>query len=47
MTHVKQGWQAHPIPTHDLWIAALAIQHDLALCTSDAHFQHIAQLPRC
>jgi predicted nucleic acid-binding protein len=35
------------IPTNDLWIAALAIQHDLVLCTSDAHFHHFPQLPRC
>lgn len=36
-----------PIPTNDLWIAALVIQHHLVFCTSDAHFQHIPQLPRC
>lgn len=36
-----------PIPTNDLWIAALVIQHQLVLCTSDAHFQHLPQLPRC
>jgi predicted nucleic acid-binding protein len=36
-----------PIPTNDLWIAALVLQHDLVLCTTDAHFQHIAQLARC
>lgn len=35
------------IPTNDLWIAALAVQHDLVLCTSDAHFLHFPQLPRC
>lgn len=34
------------IPTNDLWIAALAVQHHLVLCTSDAHFQHLPQLPR-
>lgn len=39
--------QGKPIPTNDIWIAALAIQHHLVLCTSDAHFQHIPQLPRC
>src|SRR3982750_1759174 len=27
-----------PIPTNDLWIAALAIQHDLTLDTGDKHF---------
>jgi tRNA(fMet)-specific endonuclease VapC len=35
------------IPTNDLWIAALVIQHNLILCTSDSHFQHLPQLPRC
>ncbi len=35
------------IPTNDLWIAALALQHGLILCTTDAHFDNIPQLPRC
>jgi len=35
------------IPNNDLWIAALAIQHSLILCTSDAHFEHFPQLPKC
>ena len=39
--------KGHAIPTNDLWIAALAIQHDLILCTSDAHFELIPQLPKC
>ena len=39
--------QGTPIPTNDIWIAALAIQHQLVLCTSDTHFLHIAQLPLC
>ncbi len=34
------------IPQNDLWIAALALQHGLHLCTSDAHFDHIPQLLR-
>lgn len=34
------------IPQNDIWIAALAIQHNLWLCTSDAHFDHIPQLLR-
>jgi tRNA(fMet)-specific endonuclease VapC len=33
-----------PIPDNDLWIAALAIQHDLALITRDRHFRRIPQL---
>ncbi len=36
--------QATPIPTNDLWIAALVIQHDLALLTRDSHFKHVPQL---
>lgn len=36
-----------PIPTNDLWIAALTIQHNLILCTSDHHFQHFPQIPKC
>src|SRR5580693_7436430 len=32
-----------PIPDNDLWIAALALQHDLALVTRDRHFQCIPQ----
>lgn len=36
-----------PIPTNDLWIAALVVQHNLILCTSDPHFQHLPQVVRC
>lgn len=32
-----------PIPINDLWIAALAIQHDLTLLTRD---EHVALVPR-
>ena len=35
------------IPINDLWIAALVVQHDLVLCTSDAHFQHLPQVVKC
>jgi predicted nucleic acid-binding protein len=30
-----------PIPSNDLWIAASALQHGLALYTLDVHFQKI------
>ena len=30
--------QGKPIPTNDLWIAALAIQHNLPVFTYDKHF---------
>ena len=33
-----------PIPDNDLWIAALALEHNLLLITRDKHFQHIPQL---
>lgn len=39
--------QGMSIPTNDLWIAALAVQHNLILCTSDAHFLHLPQVARC
>lgn len=33
-----------PIPTHDIWIAASAMQHGLVVLTTDAHFDHIPQV---
>lgn len=33
--------RGRPIPENDLWIAAIARQHDLPLVTRDAHFQAI------
>ncbi len=35
------------IPTNDLWIAALALQFDLDLCSSDAHFDDLEGLRLC
>ena len=35
-----------PIPTNDLWIAALAIQHDLVLFSRDRHFDALPQIAR-
>jgi tRNA(fMet)-specific endonuclease VapC len=35
-----------PVPDNDLWIAALALQHDLLLITRDKHFEKIPQLLR-
>ena len=35
-----------PIPTNDIWIAALTIQHGLVLYARDAHFDHLPQIPR-
>jgi predicted nucleic acid-binding protein len=36
-----------PIPTNDLWIAALAMQHGHMLCTLDKHFSCIDNLLIC
>jgi len=33
-----------PIPTNDIWIAAVAFQNGLRLFTRDAHFQYIPGL---
>ncbi len=33
-----------PIPENDLWIAALALQHNLILVSNDAHFARIPGL---
>lgn len=36
--------QGTPIPTNDIWIVAVALQHDLVLLTEDHHFSHIPQI---
>ncbi len=36
--------QGTPIPTHDMWIAALVLQHGLTLMHRDRHFTHLPQL---
>ncbi len=33
-----------PIPTNDLWIAALALQHGLPVYTFDRHFNKVASI---
>ena len=38
--------QGTPVPTNDLWIAALVVQYDLWLFARDQHFDHFPQLPR-
>jgi tRNA(fMet)-specific endonuclease VapC len=35
-----------PLPTNDIWIAALALEHNLTLITRDRHFEQIPQLLR-
>lgn len=36
--------QGTPIPTNDLWIAALVLERNLVLCTRDGHFRNVPQL---
>ncbi|MEJ5311323.1 MAG: type II toxin-antitoxin system VapC family toxin [Anaerolineae bacterium] len=36
--------KGRPVPENDLWIAALARQHQLTLVTRDTHFNHIPNL---
>ena len=38
--------QGTPIPTNDMWIAALAVQHNFVLHDRDKHFDHLPQLVR-
>jgi tRNA(fMet)-specific endonuclease VapC len=38
--------QGTPIPTNDMWIAALVLQHNLALHARDRHFDRLPQLAR-
>lgn len=38
--------QGTPIPTNDMWIAALVLQHSLQLCARDAHFDVLGQIVR-
>lgn len=33
-----------PIPTHDVWIAASAMQHALTVLTTDPHFERVPQI---
>ncbi len=35
-----------PIPTNDIWIAALVLQHDLVLFSRDRHFDRVPRIPR-
>jgi tRNA(fMet)-specific endonuclease VapC len=38
--------QATPIPSNDLWIAALVAQHHLTLYARDPHFDYLPQIAR-
>jgi len=38
--------QGIPIPTNDMWVAALVLQHNLALLARDRHFDALPQITR-
>jgi predicted nucleic acid-binding protein len=38
--------KGRPIPWHDLWIAAQARQHQLAILSRDEHFDAVLNLQR-
>lgn len=38
--------QGTPIPTNDMWVAALVLQHNLVLHARDRHFDQLPQLVR-
>lgn len=44
--HIHQALRARgtPIPTNDLWIASLAIEHGLVVYTRDVHFTKVPGL---
>ncbi len=42
--HDRLRRRGKPIPTNDLWIAAIAMEHGLVLYTRDAHFKNVAGL---
>ena len=35
-----------PIPSNDIWIAALAVQHGLPVVSQDGHFDHVPGIRR-
>jgi tRNA(fMet)-specific endonuclease VapC len=42
--HKALRTRGKPIPTNDLWIAAMAIEHGLVVYTRDSHFQSVPGL---
>ena len=45
--HLQLRNKGARIPTNDLWIAAMVVQHGLILCTSDRHFRQLPQVVTC
>jgi predicted nucleic acid-binding protein len=45
LIHRQLRRAATPVPTHDLWIAASAMEHGLRVVTTDGHFRQVPLLP--
>ena len=45
-TRLKLKKVGKPIPYHDIWISALAIQHDLPIFSEDRHFDFLEEVTR-
>jgi len=43
-TYLGLRRKGKPIPSNDLWLAATALQHGLALFSYDEHFRHVEGL---
>lgn len=43
-TELRRG--GTPIPTNDIWIAAIVLQHDLVLFSRDRHFDAVPHIAR-
>lgn len=39
-------FQGTPIPTNDIWISALVLQHNVVLHARDQHFDYVPQIVR-
>ena len=42
--HAELAMAGTPIPQNDIWIAAVAREHELPLVTRDTHFQEVQGL---
>lgn len=45
-TYRQLRHQGTPVPTNDLWIAALVLRHNLVLHSRDRHFDYLPQILR-
>lgn len=46
MIHAELRKAGTPIPTNDMWIAALVMQHDFVLFSRDRHFDRVPRIAR-